>query len=492
MSSPGYGVIDSGCGRTLIGRSTLDKLQVQLTNLGQDEPLQYPHENVFRFGNGQTETSLMSVRIPVGICKRFGYIDAAVIEGRAPLLLGRPSLEKLEVGLDFANRRMNLLKQSESVPMVTNQAGQLLVNILDFPSAEACARARSKCALQAPATNKSSPSKPAPISPSDKSSEPRRASHPRDQPVIKCTPPREKSKVSLKRKECRCLLAQFRRCEMKSSRVAVAELFSPPRFAKAAKQIGLDGLSFDIQQGWDLLDPSVQEEVDAMLDEACPELLVVCPPCTYWGGWDNLNQYFRTAAERARLIRIARQQVRFCERQIRKQLDRGGDFLFEHPLRSRVWKSPILEYLVSKFGVNRIDMCAFGLQCPDSHRPIQKQTGLMFSRSELARVLKLCPGCPEHQTIAGRTQSGQLLSAFTASYTPKFVRSFLLASVPTALQAREIALADLDLECLAADAPASDQEEQQDHSRIDAALKKLHSNLGHPSQRELIRVLKHS
>ena len=43
-----------------------------------------------------------------------------------------------------------------------------------------------------------------------------------------------------------------------------------------------------------------------------------------------------------------------------------------------------------------------------------------------------------------------------------------------------------------AEAPRRDPEEVAREAQLDKALKKLHSNLGHPSNRELVRLLKHS
>ena len=83
-------------------------------------------------GNGQEETSVKAVRIPVAISGTQGLIDAAVISGQAPLLLGRPTLEKLKVRLDFSTASMKMLNPEITSNMITNEAGQLLVNILDF------------------------------------------------------------------------------------------------------------------------------------------------------------------------------------------------------------------------------------------------------------------------------------------------------------------------------------------------------------------------
>ena len=57
---------------------------------------------------------------------------------------------------------------------------------------------------------------------------------------------------TLTRREYRCLLAHKEAWEKGQSSVAVAELFSPPRFSKVLEQRGEQGLAYDIKQGWDL------------------------------------------------------------------------------------------------------------------------------------------------------------------------------------------------------------------------------------------------
>ena len=76
VSSPGFGVIDSGCGKTLIGEDTLEAMIPMLQ--GRDIVKKSQH-NSFRFGNGEAEESHMVARIPVAIAGRAGVIDAAVM-----------------------------------------------------------------------------------------------------------------------------------------------------------------------------------------------------------------------------------------------------------------------------------------------------------------------------------------------------------------------------------------------------------------------------
>ena len=284
-----------------------------------------------------------------------------------------------------------------------------------------------------------------------------------------------------------------------NSKVLVAELFSPPRFTLEAEKLGKMGLSYDIQQGCDLDNPETQARVSRELDEARPELLVVCPPCRNRGGWEHLNRCYRSPIETARLIRKSRRQVDFCTDQIHRQLRRGGEFMFEHPLPSEVWKDPPMAALKRRFGVKRVDMCAYNLKCPDTAVPIQKATGIMTSRAD-SSGFHTCPGCPEHRPIEGKLRSGQNVSAFCATYTPQFVKSMLQTIVPECVsQSEKPCLAvDAELDYLVSEAVAQPAAEaaqpvaEQHDPKIMQAIRKLHCNLGHPNVKDLVRILGHS
>lgn len=421
-------------------------------------------------------------RIPVAIKGIKGVIDAAVISGQAPLLLGRPTLEKLSMSMDFKTMTLRLLQPAIETKMISNDSGQLLVNLLEFPE--------DKPSISAV------------------SSKPSVAHEQVANPEARVT--KVKKKVTLKQKECRCLLAQMKTLENnKQSQYAVAELFSPPRFTTEAENRGLKGLAFDIKQGWDLLDPKTQDRVDKLLDRAKPQLLVACPTCTNSGGWENLNQYFRSPVERAQLNRRNRARLRFCVKQIHKQLHRGGDFLLEHPWPSQIWKSPEINSLKRKYGVFRVDMCAFDLQCPDTSKYFQKATGLMISSKKVPETIQHKCRCPlnhEHRVIAGQLKSGERVSSFCSRYTPKFVKTMMdaFAVGSHSHTCHAVDLRDSQLECLAANAePSADasapverdppeEEASTSQDTIKKALSRLHRNLGHPSTQDLIRILRHS
>ncbi len=469
VSSPGYGVVDSGCGRTLIGAQTLDQLEQLIASKGPWRVESYESENTFRFGNGMVETTKKAVRIPVGLSKQYGVIDAAVVAGSAPLLLGRPTLEKLNMNLDFKRSTMVILEKE--FPMTTNQAGQILLDIMDFPVVPVVKKA------QGPKVHESS----------------------------------KKHKITLKPKECRCLLAQLKVHENHSrSRVQFAELFSPPRFTTEIEHRGGRGKAYDLKLGDDLTDPKVQRRVDQELDSLNPEVLTLCPPCTYWGGWDHLNRIDRSPLENARLNRVKREQVKYCQEQIRKQRARGGDFLFEHPLGSDVWDEPGMISLKRDYGFGRADLCAYGLKCPDTGKPIKKATGIITSQKDVRDNLRRCPGCAEHRSVSGKLSSGQLVSDFVAKYPSAFVKQ-IVDGFQQHLKdpdntRTQINLAECQVECLASEAhednspdrpaavviPDDNSHDQPEVGNVTRALRRLHSNLGHPSNKDLVRILRNS
>ena len=270
--------------------------------------------------------------------------------------------------------------------------------------------------------------------------------------------------------------------------------------------MGGSGLSFDIRQGCDLLDLDTQVEVDAVLDEVPPELLVCCL-LVLIGAGGIFSNALAGHQWRARLIRHARQQVKFCVAQFHKQLKRSKHFLFEHPIGSSVWRQPEMRNQKRKFGLYRVDMCAYGLKCPESKKPVRKGTGIICSDRNFAKAVRRCT--EPHQVAEGTVSGGQSRCALAAEYTPQFVDIVWRHVGPQtevfmASDQGSITWPDLSLECLAGDeqeaepaevtpqAEESPEEAEKKKKKIDAAIRRLHSYLGHPSHKELVRVLKHS
>eukprot|EP00435_Cladocopium_sp_Y103_P031858 s655_g8.t1 len=131
VSSPGYGVIDSGCGRTIVGCNTLEDFKQLWIARGIAVPEPFHEVNHFKFGNGQRETSEISMRLPVYIAGRRGTIKAAVVKGNAPLLISRGALQTLRAIVDFGENQMKIFEDQAVVPLHTNAAGQYVISVMD-------------------------------------------------------------------------------------------------------------------------------------------------------------------------------------------------------------------------------------------------------------------------------------------------------------------------------------------------------------------------
>ena len=132
VSSPGFAVLDSGCGRSVVGEETLAEFRSLWSKAGVGQPPEIAEVNVFKFGNGAQETSRVVVEMPVSLAGRRGVVRAALIRGKAPLLLSRAALKTLKANMDFAKDELCIFEGDQRLPMHTNRAGQYIIPVADF------------------------------------------------------------------------------------------------------------------------------------------------------------------------------------------------------------------------------------------------------------------------------------------------------------------------------------------------------------------------
>lgn len=165
-------------------------------------------------------------------------------------------------------------------------------------------------------------------------------------------------------------------------RFNVVEVFSPPRFALQAATQGLKCLSADLITKWDFRLPKHRQAMKDLITRYPPELLVLCPPCTWAGGWFHLNKYFMDPSELAEKQRLTTLFVNFCCELIEIQLKSNRRVLFEHPQGSSVWSMPSVRSLLDRTHLIDLDMCCFGLKIPNGLL-IKKGTRLLVSHADL-------------------------------------------------------------------------------------------------------------
>ena len=319
---------------------------------------------------------------------------------------------------------------------------------------------------------------------------------PQSLPITECMSVRQLRQLSSQVKK----IPDVKPTSKDSSRgsLMVAEVFSPPRFTPVVVDHGFRGKSFDIKNGFDFTKSHVRQQVKRELQEDPPELLVLCPPCTDEGGWFNLNSKTMDPSEYLRRRTQSRLFIRFCCDLFEYQISIGKQALFEHPMGSRLWSYPEVQRLCAKHHLLRCHMCRYGLRIPGSSNLIRKGTRLLVSHESMKSLGRECPGKKDphhccHDVIAGSHPNVGPISTYAGQYTPAFVDA-VLETVDHFRNHRELLIVtddtwnqEVENEVLAtreALRSASDDEIKQ-------ALTRLHKNLGHPQNHDLVRILKH-
>ena len=569
VSSPGFGVLDSGCGRTIVGAETLEQFKTVWSAQGITIPDLESEINHFKYGNGAEETSGSVVRMPVTIAGRQGIIKAAVVQGKAPLLISRPALKSLKARIDFGTDKLSVFDDQVMVPLQTNEAGQYILELTgrkleSFESDEVL-----MTATDAPTPEPLDETVEPKVLDSDLTPEPealftdivlcredwgsqfvpdvlpnkpkfwsyvhkRVAKDGSTGKIIGTDSFDVKNKVvrkipghvnhlitqfhfrlpanipvsvdpeaipwRLSDHQIRQVHQQVKTCaavqSMREDRPMVVEVFSPPRFSLVAQARGFQGKSVDIVTGTDLSIAQNRRQLKQELRANPPELLVLCPPCTDESGWIHLNATKMDRVEFLRRKSLSRMFIKYCCELFKQQVDSGGRAMFEHPTGSDMWTYPTeVMNLCKKYVPTKLHMCQYGLKIPSSENFIRKSTRLLLSHEDMqAKLGRTCPGSPVHKchdVIAGSHPDVGSISKFAARYTSQFVQA-VLETVPAfahPLETLSVDCHDVPDSCwpLVHEIAAVTQPAQDQLLRI---IKRLHCNLGHPPNADLVRILR--
>ena len=571
VSSPGFAVLDSGCGKTIIGRDTLNSFKDIWQRHGIAPRPEKAERNSFRYGNGEQEMSETVVDMPVFLAGRPGYVTAAVVKGRAPLLLSRPALKKLQAQVDFSGDTLQVFPDRVRVPLEVNAAGQYAIKVSDFPSQAqtmfpplahdeqatpeptACLSVaydrhpqkqkdyweyrpqerivirhhrkpretlftpnNTQCPIDVhllQASRTTTVDSPASVlrTTEDLWTDPERAHRKHDSkpwtgttifqlrpdasvPIPVGAQDEKLSVMHWTAKQHRQLMAQLQAPgPVKGSSFDIIEVFSPPRFALEGAKVGWSVLSADLCTGWDFRRRADRDALKEHVRTSRPKLLVCCPPCTWAGGWWHLNRLHMTDKEVAQREFWTRVFIQFCCELMELQFSYGGQCLFEHPKDSVAWHHPSMVKLTKFMHMIVVDMCQYGLRIPGGDL-IRKTTNLLVSHECMKGIAKRCPGSSHgdhsrHQVVAGSHPQVGAISTFAGKYTPAFVKAVLRTVKGLPEAECLIVMDDRNIECLVAHSLEELNQEPED--KIGSSLRKLHNNLGHPSQAVLLRVLKH-
>ena len=314
--------------------------------------------------------------------------------------------------------------------------------------------------------------------------------------------------------------------------VVVSEVFSEPRVAPVAKELGLkQGSSIDLMNGFDLTQEKDRRRCWKRLSDEDPDLVVLCPPCGPFSALQNLNYPKMSFEKGMALLGEGVQHVEFAMRIYEWQVRRGKKAIFEHPATSKAWEEESVQRVLQLPEVVRIrgDQCEYGLRVGEDDQPAKKPTDFMVNGEGMARALsRRCQGNHTHVPLVnGKAKGAQrypkelceaMVKGFQEDWKGKLTAVVCFENEAEIEDGEGEGQADLEDELdqevenagrshqerQARARPEDEEEEEKSEDEdeekgvlprgVTAAdkrkIKKLHQNLGHPSQPDFIRALR--
>ena len=183
----------------------------------------------------------------------------------------------------------------------------------------------------------------------------------------------------------------------------VAEVYSRPRIAKMAHQMGLRaGWGLDITtcneagKPWDFNCPKMRNEAIRKLLIDKPRLLIGSQMCGSFSVMNHINYARMTEEEKQQRMAYGRKHLEFCCKLYEIQWREGRYFMHEHPESASSWQEECVKQLLHRHGVVRVvgDQCRYGLTSHDGRREgtARKSTGFLTNSPCIAKRLSLrCP-----------------------------------------------------------------------------------------------------
>ena len=171
-----------------------------------------------------------------------------------------------------------------------------------------------------------------------------------------------------------------------------------------------------------------------------------------------------------------------------------------------MWQDADIQRWMKELSSFVTHMCMFDLHVPETDRKtrklIRKSTRLLVSHADMQdHLCRRCPGTQDHEPhchtpVAGSWPGVGSVSQHAGRYTKQFVQA-LLDATPR-LSSAECLIVESEVPLWTAEnAPcwevlaARRSDLPVEPSRLRQALLKLHKNLGHPANGDLIRILRH-
>lgn len=517
VHAAGYGVVDTGCGRGLVGEDTLLRHQQELRKLGKEIKELPAKMHTFRYGNGSADQTARRVELPAYVGGKELRVRLHVVPGSVPLLLSKRLLKSLGAKIDMTDNKLNLSKAGVSVDLLELKDGSYQINLLDKTRSQGLETQEVDVlkvgeqeghGLTPEEVHQIMLDQRDAYPPDSDDSDDGYPHLPGDVPVMQgmMMEYQESKAMGLDIEDelgVPCVFKhqdrkglQQNMTEMlavrKAEALSIMELFSPRRFADLAEHFGMVSRgSFDLSEGWDFNHREHRYQAEEAVKMVDPDLLTMCPPCGPLSRMQNLTpdsqrvdlKRYQKEVERAKMMVI------WCLRGAERQIQNGRDYLFESSQTSGAWQLPEMRQFIDKNNPYMVDVsaCAVGMRDPESKLLYGKKWRFITGSRMIALALEKlhCDGRHVHQPVEG-SSGGMMRTIRTQVYPQKLLKTILGA----------FALSEsVESDCLAISQATIQQTEPtlkgENRRKVELALRKLHINLGHASRDDMMRILKH-
>ena len=184
-----------------------------------------------------------------------------------------------------------------------------------------------------------------------------------------------------------------------------------------------------------LKDSAERQKVLDLVRSQRPRLLIISWPCEYWGKLTDAN--FRSKQERRRLMQKREQErplLQFTEELFDIQIGHGDDALAENPLASYAFKEApiqrILRHPDVSVGVSH--GCQFNLRSSQTGLLLKKPTLWISTSVEICDALsKRCPTRPGHVAHEHGVCQGHSVTSHAGRYTKEMAQAIHAGFVKT-------------------------------------------------------------
>lgn len=143
----GYAVLDSGCNKTVCGKSWLNSYIDTLSRAEHMLVEKHTDNSTFRFGDGDPVVSRELIVIPIQLGSHKLKLMTSVVDSDVPLLISRVSLKRAQAQIDFKHDK--LLVFDEPVDVFISETGHMCVSLVSREPKQTIKQVMFSCPLQA-------------------------------------------------------------------------------------------------------------------------------------------------------------------------------------------------------------------------------------------------------------------------------------------------------------------------------------------------------